>query len=175
MPIINNIFEKYKNNDCFFETGTHVGDGVQKALNAGFKNVISIELSEMYYNLCKYKFNNNKFVHLYLGDTEDIMWDLISKIYDPITFWLDGHNSGGNTAWGKHESPLMQELEIIKKHNIKNHTIIIDDLRCWEKPRYDFDKNDIISLVKIINPCYEIVYEDGHIPNDILVAYIKNN
>ena len=173
MPIVNNLFQKYKNTEYFFESGTHVGQGVQKALDAGFTNIISVELAPHYYERCTYIFKDNPYVHLYMGDTEDLLEGLISPINEPITFWLDGHNSGYDTAWGKHESPLMQELEIIKKHPIKTHTLIIDDLRCWEKPHYNFDKEDIISFVKTINPDYEITYEDGHIKNDILVAYIK--
>lgn len=174
MPIVNNIFNKYKNK-YFVESGSHIGEGIVKALDAGFENIISIELSPFYYQYCVTRFRGNKFVHLHMGDTEDILEELISKIDEPITFWLDGHNSGGNTAWGKHESPLMQELEIIAKHPIKTHTLIIDDLRCWVKPQYEFDTNDVISFVKNINPNYEITYEDGHVANDIMVAYIKNN
>lgn len=173
MPIVNNLFDKYKNTNVFFESGSHVGEGIQKALDAGFKNIISTELAQNYHYHCLYRFKNNDFVHLYLGDNEDLMGKLISVINEPITFWLDGHNSGGDTAWGKHESPLMQELEIIKNHSIKTHTLIIDDLRCWEKPHYDFDKEDVLTFVKTINPNYEIVFENGHVQNDILVAFIK--
>jgi len=173
MPIINNLFEKYKNTKYFFESGTHIGDGVQKALDAGFEKIISVELGQNYYDHCVSRFKNNEYVNLYLGDTEDLMESLISKINEPITFWLDGHNSGYDTAWGKHESPLIQELEIIKKHHMNTHTLIIDDLRCWEKPHYNFDKNDVIEFVLSINPNYEIIFEDGHVPNDILVAFIK--
>jgi hypothetical protein len=171
MPIVNNIFEKYKN-EYFLETGSHVGDGIQKALSAGFTNIISIELSENYHNYCKKRFRDNKYVHLYFGDSEDLLDKIIFHIGKPITFWLDGHYSAGNTAFGKHESPLMQELEIIKNHPIKNHTLIIDDLRVWIKPQFDFDKDDIYEFVKTINPEYKIVYEDGFITNDIMVAYI---
>lgn len=173
MPIVDNIFQKYKNTEWFFESGTHVGEGVQKALDAGFTNIISVELAPHYYNRCVMRFKDNDRVHLYLGDTEDLFKELIPKVQEPITFWLDGHNSGYDTTWGKHESPLMQELEIIKNHPIKTHTLIIDDLRCWEKPHYDFDKGDILTFVKSINPDYIITYENGHIENDILVAYIK--
>lgn len=172
MPIVNDVFNKYLNG-WFVESGTHVGEGVQRALNAGFKNIITVELAPHYYKHCVNRFQSNPDVHIYLGDTEDLLEGLISPINEPITFWLDGHNSGYDTAWGKHESPLMQELEIIKKHPIKTHTILIDDLRCWEKPHYEFDKNDIVDFLKSINPEYEIAYEDGHVKNDIVVAYIK--
>jgi hypothetical protein len=173
MPIVNNLFEKYKNTEYFFESGSHVGDGIQRALDAGFTNIISVELAPNYFYRCILRFKDNKNVNIQMGDTEDVLEKLISPINEPITFWLDGHNSGYDTAWGKHESPLMQELEIIKRHPIKTHTLIIDDLRCWEKPHYDFDKEDILSFVKSINPDYEIDYEDGHVHNDIMVAYIK--
>jgi hypothetical protein len=169
MPIKENIFKKYKN-DYFIETGSHVGEGIKKAIEAGFTNIISIELSEYYYNICKRMFQGRTDITLYLGDSEDVLGKIISNINVPITFWLDGHNSGGNTAWGKHESPLMQELEIIKNHHIKTHTIIIDDMWCWKKPHYDFDEDDIRLFVKEINKEYEMIYENG---TDILVAYIK--
>jgi hypothetical protein len=150
-----------------------MGEGIQRALNAGFKNIISVELGIKYYQKCYKKYVNNPYVHLYLGDTEDLLEGLISPINESITFWLDGHNSGHDTAWGKHESPLIQELEIIKRHPIKNHTILIDDMRCWKKPHYEFDENDILALLKSINPNYEITFEDGHIKDDIMVAYMN--
>lgn len=171
MPIIDNLFEKYKNNDCFVESGSFLGDGIQKALDARFKKIVSIELSSIYYDHCVTRFKDNKNVNLYLGDSEDLLKNIISKINEPITFWLDGHNSGANTAFGKHESPLMQELNIIKKHPIRTHTIIIDDLRCWMKPHYEFDKDDIESFLKTINNEYILTFENGFIENDILVAH----
>jgi len=175
MALTSNIFKKYMNN-WFVESGSHVGEGIQNAIVAGFKNIISVEISELYFKYCVGRFNGNKDkVHLYWGDTEDLLEGLISPINEPITFWLDGHNSGGNTGCGKHESPLMQELEIIKNHPIKNHTIIIDDMRCWEKPHYDFDRDDIINFLKTINPNYEIIYENGTAANDIVIATIRNN
>jgi len=172
MPIINNLFERYKNTEYFVESGSFLGNGIQNAINAGFKYISSIELSPEFYYHCSEKFKNIENVKLFFGDTEDQLDDIISQINEPITFWLDGHNSGGPTACGKHESPLMQELEIIKKHSIKTHTIIIDDLRCWKKPQYDFDQKDVINFLKTINFEYKIVFEDGIEKNDIVVAHI---
>jgi len=108
-----------------------------------------------------------------LGDSEFILEDIISKINEPITFWLDGHFSGWDTVQGERNSPLMQELEIIKNHKIKTHTILIDDLRAWVKPVVDFDVNDITIKLKEINPSYIISYEDGHVDNDVMVVHIK--
>jgi hypothetical protein len=173
MPIVNNLFEKYKNTKFFLETGSHVGLGIKKAMDAKFENIYSIELAPHYYQHCVNLFKNNPNIHLYEGDSEDLLEGIISNINEPITFWLDGHYSGANTAFGRHECPLMRELEIIKNHPIKTHTIIIDDLRVWVKPHFDFDRDDILEFLMTINPNYTITYEDGHIKDDIMVAYIK--
>ena len=52
MPSKKEIFQKYINN-YFIETGSYLGDGIQQAIDAGFKNIISIELSDKYFNICK--------------------------------------------------------------------------------------------------------------------------
>jgi hypothetical protein len=169
-----NIFLKYPN-EYFIETGSYMGDGISLAIEAKFKNIISIELSENFFNFCSEKFKSNKNVNLLLGDSEIVLKDTISNIDKPITFWLDGHYSACGTAFGLHESPLMQELDIIKEHHVKTHTIIIDDLRCWVKPQYEFDVSDLITKLREINEEYEISYEDGYVENDVLVAQIKQH
>jgi hypothetical protein len=112
-------------------------------------------------------------VNVVFGDSLDVLWDLIKSIYSPVTFWLDGHYSNKTTlhssvGW----SPLLYELDIIKKHKIKNHTILIDDIRCFSKNNgcYKFDANDIVQKLLDINPLYNFSYENGYIANDVLVA-----
>jgi hypothetical protein len=103
-----------------------------------------------------------------------VLPDILKKIDSPITFWLDGHHSCGDTALGEHWAPLMQELDVIKEHPLNTHTILIDDMRCWEKPSevHGFFKDDIFKKLREINPNYKFTYEDGHVPNDILVAHL---
>ena len=44
------LFEKYKfNHNIFFETGTHHGDGVLKALKLNFNKVLSVEIDQNYF------------------------------------------------------------------------------------------------------------------------------
>lgn len=182
MPTNTQLFKKYKNNNIFIETGSLVGQGIEQALEAGFDKILSIELSEWHYVVCMNKFYSNSKVNLFLGDSSVILKNIIDQIDQPATFWLDGHYSGGNTAKGEKESPLMEELEIIKNHKIKNHTIIIDDMRCWIKNNNTcfFDKLDIENKLKEINPNYILLYENGVqekniFPNDILIATIKDD
>jgi hypothetical protein len=74
----------------------------------------------------------------------------------PAIFWLDAHYSGGNTAQGFENTPIMSELEYVFKHNIKGHIILIDDAGdftgCDDYPRVDY----IIDYVKKHDPSYKV-------------------
>lgn len=172
MPSNTKTFSKYLNK-TFIETGSFVGDGIQQALEAGFKKIISIELSDKYFQLCTHRFSTNDNVRIIHGDSFKVLPDVIKHIDHPITFWLDGHHSCGDTALGDYWAPLIQELDAIKNHSIKNHTILIDDMRCWEKPSkvHGFFKDDILKKLYEINSNYKFTYADGHVTNDVLVAY----
>ena len=174
MPSNSDVFKKYPN-QLFLETGSYLGSGIQQALDAGFQKVISIELSDKYFKICTDRFSNNLNVTIVQGDSFKVLPDVISDIDEPITFWLDGHHSCGDTALGEYWAPLIQELDVIKEHPIKTHTILIDDMRCWENPNptHGFYKEDIFNKLKEINPDYQFSFEDGCEKNDILVAYIK--
>jgi hypothetical protein len=172
MPSKTENFSKYPNG-IFIETGSFMGDGIQQALNAGFSKIISIELSDKYFEISKNRFSNNPNVEIVKGDSFKVLPDVLKDIDEPVTFWLDGHHSCGDTALGDHWAPLMQELDVIKEHKIKTHTILIDDMRCWELPNpvHGFYKDDIFKKLSELNPDYQLTYEDGLQENDILVAH----
>ena len=173
MPGSVDLFKKYLN-PVFVETGSYLGIGIQNAIDAGYDKIYSIELSDGYYDICVKRFTNNKKVHLIKGDSGEILKDVIKDINENTTFWLDGHYSGGDTAIGKSQSPLMSELDAIKEHKIKTHVIIIDDLRCWKiSEECDFSIDSIIKKLYEINENYKLVYENGFVSNDILIAVIK--
>jgi hypothetical protein len=108
------------------------------------------------------------------GDSFKVLPEILSVIDEPVTFWLDGHHSCEDTALGEFWAPLIQELDVIKNHHIKTHTIMIDDMRCWELPNpvHGFYKVDIFNKLKEINFDYQLSYEDGVEKNDILVAHL---
>lgn len=169
----NDLFRKYIN-PVFIETGSYTGEGIREAIEANFNKIYSIELSEKYFNMCLEKFNGNQNVHMTKGDSSLVLFDLIKDINENITFWLDAHCSEDDTAKGIYYTPLIQELEQIKKHHINTHTIIIDDLRLWkeEDSKIGFGTNEIIKKIMEINNNYNLIYENGYINNDILVAKI---
>lgn len=171
MPGDKNLFQKYLN-PVFIETGSWHGDGIQAALDSGFKTIYSIELGMDLFINCKKRFEGISNVHLLQGDSGIILSKLLKDIVEPATFWLNGHYSGGDTVLGNLDSPLMQELNAIGDHWIKTHTLIIDDLRCWTIGSHGFDTMTIMKKILSINPSYKITFEEGHAQNDILIAKI---
>lgn len=172
MSALVNIFTKYIN-PVFIETGAYHGDAIQMALEAGFKDIYSIEIDLVNYYRCWERFLKYKNVNIIMGDSYFMLGWLLKKIDRPVTFWLDGHtDDGSKTPQGKVMAPLLQELDAIKEHYIKTHTIIIDDLRCWDVKRYGWDTGILKEKILMINKKYEFIFEDGTIANDILVAKI---
>lgn len=173
MPSNVDNFKKFKN-ELFIETGSFYGEGIQQAIDAGFENIISIELSPKYFSICVNRFNFNPQVKIVFGDSYKVLKEILPQINKRITFWLDGHHSCEDTALGDFWAPLIQELDSIKNHHMKNHTIIIDDMRCWVDPNdnHGFVTNDLIEKLKEINSDYKLEYLDGAQEKDILVAYI---
>lgn len=161
-------------NRVFVETGTLYGDGIQKAILSGFNLIHSIELSPKYYLLSQERFKDKENVSIYLGDSGKILYDVIKNIDDPITFWLDSHFAGWDTAYAGKMTPILDELEQIKRHHINTHTILIDDVRQFGT--YYFDNitlDQILSKLYDINPNYKISFEKGFVENDILVAHVQ--
>jgi len=175
MPGYKELFKRYPN-PVFIETGSYMGDGIQAAQEADFETIYSIELSESLYQYCRALYGYCPGVHLVNGDSAIELGNILKEIHVPVTFWLDGHYSGGATARGLVESPLLQELEIISRHKIKTHTILIDDLRCWTIETHGFNTQSLIERISLINTDYWFQYEDGRdknltiYRNDILVA-----
>lgn len=181
MPHNNLVFSKYKEMVKYFvETGSYHGDGIQEALDSGFEKIISTEIFEDAFKICQERFKEDDRVKLIFGDSIHLLYDAIKDVNEPIMFWLDAHFSGASTGKGENPYPLLQELNQISKHQIKEHTILIDDLRLWNKgippgegfPLVDFENDEIIKKILEINSEYKISYENGHVENDILVAKI---
>lgn len=168
------VFAKYPNK-YFIESGTHRGDGVRMALEGSFEQIYSIELSPYFYEMCCKMFATMPKVHLFFGDSTSVLPQLLKQIDAPATFWLDGHYSWNQTARGDTNTPILQELENIRNHFIKTHTILIDDVRQFGTIEFDFiELDDIVEKILEINPDYVISFEDGYVPNDVLVAKINN-
>jgi hypothetical protein len=147
----------------FIETGTYLGDMVA-AVAARFTETYSIELSPELCERAQTRFATRKNVHILEGDSSEVLPLILKNISEPCLFWLDGHFSGGITAQGKLDYPILQELEHIRRHSIKNHLILIDDARLFVSPAPALEH--IVECLRSINPAYVIENRD-----DIIRAF----
>lgn len=117
--------------NILIETGTYHG-GMINAQWQHFDYIASVELSIELYQKAKTRFINCENIHLYQGDSGEKVFNMIKDLpsKDGVLFWLDSHYSGGITARGDIDTPVIHELETI--FNMMEHCVIlIDDARCF--------------------------------------------
>ena len=184
MPIANDVLARYRgSNEVFIETGTFLGDGVKRALDAGYKRIYSIEINEGLVTHNRAQFAQLPQVTIVHGDSSKDLANLLKEVNTPATFWLDGHFSNNPLTGFNPElvCPVLQELEQIRLHAPNNvpmqsHTILIDDVRLFHETGRKLDGyfqltiDLVIAKLKEINPNYVLAYEAGVQPNDILTA-----
>jgi glycosyltransferase involved in cell wall biosynthesis len=120
--------------DIFVETGTFKGDTIECIKNY-FKEIHSVELSEVYYEFSKERFKDNHSIKLYLDNSPDFLEKLRQSFSKKsVLYWLDAHWCvADKTAGEKSQCPLLQEINAIRKLNDKS-IIIIDDARLFISP-----------------------------------------
>ncbi|HEV2765011.1 MAG TPA: hypothetical protein VGV38_18655 [Pyrinomonadaceae bacterium] len=150
----------------FVETGTYLGEMVE-AVKSRFDEVYSIELSPELCERAREKFAADAHVHIVEGDSGEVMPSILEKIEGPALFWLDGHFSGGITAQGPLDYPVLKELEHIRRHAVKNHVILVDDARLFLGTPNAPAKEQVVQSIKAVNPAYTVEERD-----DIIRAYV---
>lgn len=191
MPVTAEIFKRYLTR-TLIETGSYEGDGIQAGLDAGFEEIYSLDLSETAVATSRNRFVGNSKVKVACYDSAKGIRGIllgfpayqigyIGGKDNQCTFWLDAHVSQAPLSVKADQAPMtaiMGELEAISKHDIKNHIILIDDVRCFGTKDFDFlTEQEVKDRILQINPKYQFSYEDGyhwrtgeHFPKDILVA-----
>ena len=170
MPISAEILTRFPN-PIFIETGTLRGEGVQAALDAGFPCIYSVDISPYCHGWCEHRFwDFRTIVNLYRMDSRDFLKWLLPKVTVRCTFWLDAHfcqSEGGSVD----DVPLLEELKIIGKHDLNNHTILIDDVRLMGTPDLPVPFKKVEKALLRINPHYTITRIDSpEFKEDVLVA-----
>lgn len=168
MPKKNKFINK---NNHFIETGSLYGDGIQIALESGFKKIISIEIDKSLYEHCVNRFQNNPEVEVVLGDSAFVLEKLLNDFRDTsFTYWLDGHYSGGITGFGIKEFPIMEELKAILQRNVENEVIYIDDLRILRNFSDEINLNKIQTMCFMYKPSCKIRFESSDFDSeDIMI------
>ncbi len=115
----------------FIETGTYKGKMVY-AVMPHVQEIYSIELDPTHYQNARRRFAGYANIHLFEGQSGDVLPGVLEKIQQPCLLWLDAHWSGGSTAKADLETPIMQEMECVLSHPCAaRHVLLIDDARCF--------------------------------------------
>ena len=189
MPISFDLESLRKEHNCvnYFETGlwdprTEVSS--TKALQCGFDKVYCIEIRKDWVDLGNEVFKEyimkDKY-NLYLDDSTNMKKYIMTDDFKNKTmFFFDAHVDNSNIHNYKKRCPLFDELEAIKSIERKDNVIMIDDLRIiknsfpWGETSYgniDF-LQQIKQTILTINKDYKFDTLNGHIVNDVLIAYV---
>ena len=114
----------------FVETGTYLGDMVA-ATRGKFDKIVSIELDVTLWKTAKEKFASYEHISILQGDSSTILPSVVASISEPCLFWLDAHYSGGTTARGETETPIMKELHTVLDREGAGDVILVDDARLF--------------------------------------------
>jgi hypothetical protein len=130
------VFNEFNSSSkIWVETGTLVGD-TAKYLSKVAKFVYTIEPSEKYYNISLKNLTNCENVKIYNDTSENKLNDILEiiKPNSEVCFWLDGHWSGGDTFKGETDTPILSELDTIKRYlnKFSKLNILIDDFRIFD-------------------------------------------
>jgi hypothetical protein len=126
----------------FVETGTGIGEVVRSIyeIDRNIK-IHTIEIIKEIYDKNKISLSYLNNVSWHLGQSSDVLPDIVPSLNGRTLFWLDAHFPGadfGLAEYGDEEDldkrlPLKTELEIIVKNkDISDDVFIIDDLRIYE-------------------------------------------
>lgn len=116
---------------CFVETGTFKG-GTAKWAAQWFEQVITIELSEAWYERAKVVLAPNPNVTILFGDTRHHL-ARIAPTLPPSIIWLDAHYSAGDTAGAGDECPLLGEIDALSP-SWDRLFVLVDDARYFLAP-----------------------------------------
>jgi hypothetical protein len=142
------------------ETGTYLGDMVYAAKDE-FSKIYSIELDEMLFLAAERRFQRCPHIKIIHGDSGSVLPQLLGDLKEPCLFWLDAHYSGGITAKGLLETPILQEVSLILDHPITQHVILIDDAHCFTGLNNYPKIEDLRSLTAAKRPDYFLNVKDN--------------
>lgn len=134
------------------ETGTFEGEMIRK-VHAAFQRAFTIELDPTLARRASRRFARYPGVEVIEGDSAQRLPEVLARIHEPALFWLDGHYSGGITARGSKDTPLIEELDAIAGHGVRGHVILVDDARCLgegDYPSFDALRRRALAVPGIV-------------------------
>jgi hypothetical protein len=121
------------------ETGTYFGDTTAYLARTARK-VVTIEPDQQLAERAAARFANQSNVVVLHGTSEEVLPGLLRDLDGPVSFWLDGHFSGGVTFQGPVDTPIGAELAEIERYleGVSSANILVDDFRCFDPENPDY-------------------------------------
>jgi hypothetical protein len=124
------------------ETGTFLGGGA-RALAAMFPSVVTIELSDHYFEQARTDLADVPNVTAEHGSSPTVLQRLEPA---PTLYWLDAHWSGLDTAGEENPCPVLEEIAAIPAHPAD--CLLVDDARLFAASR---EPDKWPTLVEVID------------------------
>jgi hypothetical protein len=166
----------------FVETGSFRGDTVMWAAGR-FERVVSVELSPELYRDAERRVGGSANVELHLGDSREVLAEVVPGIAAPAIFWLDAHWCGDETAGRLDECPLLGELQVIRGAQ-PPPCVLVDDARFFLAPPAGtaggwpsiWDVYRQLDLAALAPPVVveDVIVAVPHAAQDILVTYAQD-
>lgn len=139
----------------FIETGTYAGDTTATAIPL-FDTVHTIELDPDLARRARHRFAGDARVTVHQGDSGQILEALLPQVRTSAIFWLDAHYSGGVTARGDADTPILRELSLIGRYARRPMAVFIDDVRMFgTDPAYP-TLEEVIAGLRAIDSQFHI-------------------
>lgn len=146
------------------ETGTYLGQMVRR-VRRSFKRIWSVELDDALFARASELFQSETHINIVHGDSSAVLPEILRAEAGPILFWLDGHWSGGVTARGNLDTPIIAELSAVLSRSGDRDVILIDDAREFGKGDYP-SLSTVKAMIKEKRPRWQV-----EIRNDVLRAH----
>lgn len=146
------------------ETGTYDGKMVDLTLTS-FNTIWTIELDEKLYTSARLKYLNNPKINVRHGDSAEVLKTILPVLEGPALFYLDAHFSGGITARGVKNTPVIEELLAIYGGARGGSAILIDDAREMSFAQGYPKLSEVLNLIEALLPDYVV-----GVVGDIIIA-----
>ncbi|MFN0052651.1 MAG: hypothetical protein ACKV0T_10700 [Planctomycetales bacterium] len=132
----------------FVETGTHLGISVRAALELGYREVYSIDISDEFFGTARRAFQDDRRVRLLHGSSPKLLPQVMAPDV-PTTFWLDAHYSG--TTLPSHDPTFGQ----FRRHSAVLHAAV--NLSGHDRRAFELG----LSLLSAsVGPLSRIIHDD---------------
>lgn|GEM_PF-713777 len=165
------------NAECFIETGTYLGD-TSDAAGRIFSDVCTVELSGELYEKAAERFRGRENIHLYQGDSASMLPDMLKRAKGRAVLWLDAHYSKGAMEKTEKNTPIIEELKVVRDLSVKDAVILMGDVINFQHVAGDQREYSSLTGYPSLQELCEIILEidEGYnfaVMGNIFLAYTE--